>query len=114
MDRAQNNEIRDLLESAVRDATVIQDEYYRSNPSAEPHSNKLKNLNTSINVTAEDHRVLVEQSENLKSSSTSAQSSVLELSLTGEVARVNLDGGSSSCSCSVHEEDGDSKDLKLL
>ena len=55
--------------------------------------------------------MLVEQSENLKSSSTSAQSSILELSLTGEVARVNLNGGSSSCSCSVHEEDGDSKDL---
>lgn len=113
-DRAQNNEIRELLNQAVREAIAKEEEQDASNPKScsQTSEAQLKRINISIQTTAEDHEILVQQRSDrgLMSVSTTSSLSSLEDDGANAVNQATQIGDGSCTSSVVEEGDGDDKD----
>lgn len=108
-DRAQNDDIRELLGSSVAAVILEQDEHNSSRSHTQTSEAQLKRINNSIQATAEDHEILVKQrmhTDPVSMSSTSSLSSLDADGDTGVERRSCRADGSSRASV----EDGDDKD----
>lgn len=113
-DRAQNNEIKELLSDAVEAALLVDDEQNSSRSHTQTSEAQLKRISILIQATAEDHEFLVKQQMNKEPLSVSSTSSLSSLEDDEEAPdtglQANLENGSGSSRSPVEEEDGDDKD----
>lgn len=114
-DRAQNNEIRELLDQPTREAIAKEEEQEASNPKScsQTSEAQLKRISISIQTTADNHEILVQQRSDrgLMSVSTTSSLSSLEDDLADAANHQTTQKGNGSCASSVVEEgDGDDKD----
>lgn len=113
-DRAQNNEVRELLDQANKEAIAKEEELDASNPKScsQTSEAQLKRINISIQATAEDHEILVQQRSDrgLMSVSTTSSVSSLEDDVANAVNQMTQKGDGSCASSVVEEGDGDDKD----
>lgn len=113
-DRAQNNEIKELLGDAVEAALLAEDEQNSSRSYTQTSEAQLKRISILIQATAEDHEFLVKQQMNKEPLSVSSTSSLSSLEddeeASGAGLQSNLANGTGCSRSSVEEEDGDDKD----
>lgn len=113
-DRAQNNEIKELLGDAVEAALLAEDEQNSSRSYTQTSEAQLKRISILIQATAEDHESLVKQQMNKEPLSVSSTSSLSSLEddeeASGAGLQSNLANGTGCSRSSVEEEDGDDKD----